>query len=98
VALGNDAGYLAGLELGMPLREIQSMARAGMTPLQIIVAATRDAAIVCDREGSLGTLEVGKIADVLVVAGDPLSDLTALDEAQVVVHLGVVIRGQNLVD
>jgi imidazolonepropionase-like amidohydrolase len=96
VALGNDSGYIAGLELGMPLREIEWMSRAGMTPRQILIASTRDAAYVCGREGSLGTLEVGKIADVLVVAGDPLQDLQVLDEALVVVHLGTMIRGKHL--
>jgi imidazolonepropionase-like amidohydrolase len=96
VALGNDGGYLPGIEVGMPLREIQAMHEAGMTSMQIIVAATRDAAYVCRRADLLGTLEVGKAADILVVKGDPLRDLQVLQDAQLVIHDGVIIRNEGL--
>jgi imidazolonepropionase-like amidohydrolase len=96
VALGNDAGYLAGLEIGMPLEEIEWMQTAGLTPMQIIVAATRDAAYVCRRQDVLGTLEVGKFADVLVVDGNPLEDLQALTNVRLVVHGGVIIRAEGV--
>jgi imidazolonepropionase-like amidohydrolase len=66
-----------------------------MTPMQIIVAATRDAAYVCARAGSIGTLEVGKLADVLVVNGDPLVDLEVLTDVRMVVHRGVMIRDER---
>jgi formylglycine-generating enzyme required for sulfatase activity/imidazolonepropionase-like amidohydrolase len=95
VALGNDAGYLAGLEVGMPLRELGAMQRAGMTPMQIIIASTRDAARVCRRDSRLGTLEAGKLADILVVDGNPLEDLEALGRVLMVVHSGVVIRDER---
>lgn len=55
------------------------MSEAGMTPMQIIVAATKNAAQVSNMEQDLGTLEVGKIADVLIVKSDPLQDLQALN-------------------
>jgi cytosine/adenosine deaminase-related metal-dependent hydrolase len=67
-----------------------------MTPMQIIIAATRDAAHVCRRAELLGTLEVGKIADVLVVHGDPLRNLDALRNAQLVIHDGVIIRNEGV--
>ena len=95
VALGNDGGYLSGLEIGMPMAEIRAMSKAGMTPMQIIIAATRDAARVCQQEASLGTLEAGKFADVLVVEGDPLQDLEALTRVRMVIHRGVVIRDER---
>ena len=95
VALGNDAGYLEGLEIGMPIREIEAMHGAGMTPMQIIVAATGHAAQVCQLDSVLGTLEVGKLADVLVVDGDPLHDLQALANVRLVVHSGVVIHAED---
>jgi imidazolonepropionase-like amidohydrolase len=65
-----------------------------MTPMQIIVAATRDAAYVCRQAGLLGTLEVGKVADILVVNGDPLRNLDVLREVQLVIHNGVIIRNE----
>jgi imidazolonepropionase-like amidohydrolase len=98
VALGNDyssvpANGFDHFELGMPMHEITRMHEAGMTPAQIIVAATRTAARVCGLERDLGVLAAGRIADVLVVDGDPLSDLAALTRARLVVHDGVIIRG-----
>jgi imidazolonepropionase-like amidohydrolase len=95
VALGNDGGYLPGLEVGMPMREIEAMHEAGMTPMQIIVAASRDAAYVCRRADLLGTLELGKNADILVVNGDPLRNLDALQDVQLVIHDGVIIRDER---
>ena len=92
VALGNDSGLLDGMEMGMPMREIGMMQTAGMTPMEIIVAATRNAAHVCNREDTLGTLEVGKIADILVVRGDPLSNLQALKNVLLVIHQGVIVN------
>jgi imidazolonepropionase-like amidohydrolase len=83
---------LPGIEVGMPMREIEMLQTAGMTPMEIIVAATLNAAHVCNREDTLGTLEVGKIADVLVIQGDPLVDLQALKDVLLVIHQGVIIR------
>lgn len=94
VALGNDSGYLEGIEMGMPMREIHAMRDAGMTPMQIIVAATRDAAQACRQADLLGTLQPGKAADILVVEGDPLRDLDVLLDVLLVVHGGVIIRDE----
>ena len=92
VALGTDAGYLAGLEIGMPMDEIALLHQAGMTPMQIIVAATRNAARVCRLEHELGALEPGKLADVLVVDGNPLEDLQILTRVRLVMRGGVILR------
>lgn len=93
VALGTDyAGYSIHFELGMPITEIELMHEAGMTPMQIIVAATKNAAHVSHRDRDLGTLEAGKIADVLVVNGNPLQDLRALLDVRMVLKDGVILR------
>lgn len=93
VALGTDfSGALKPFQLGMPMREIELMQEAGMTPMQIVVAATKHAAHVCNLEATLGTLERGKVADVLVVNGDPLQDLHALTNVRLVVRSGTIIR------
>lgn len=76
----------------MPVTEIELMQEAGMTPMQIIVAATQNAARVCNFDHELGTLEPGKVADVLVVNGDPLQDLGALTHIRLVIHNGAIIR------
>ena len=91
VALGDDYGN-PGIELGMPVRDMELMQEAGMTPTQIIVAATQHGARACNLEAELGTREAGKIADVPVVEGDPLQDIHALADAWLVIKDGVVIR------
>lgn len=93
VALGTDfEGYTCDWDLGMPMKEIKAMQEAGMTPMQIIMAATKHAAYVCNLEDELGTLEAGKIADLFVVNGNPLENLDALNDARMVIHGGEIIK------
>ncbi len=72
VAMGTDSGVGKHGENG---RELQLMVENGMTPMQAILASTANAARLLHLDGSLGTLEVGKLADVIVVDGDVLSDI-----------------------
>jgi len=83
IAVGTD--FEPGLETGMPSTEMLLMRQCGMTPMQIIVAATKHGAHVCGLDSELGTIESGKIADVLVVDGDPLTDLNVLKNNRVLV-------------
>lgn len=72
VALGTDYdGYVTPFDLGMPITEIRLMKEAGMTPMQIIIAGTQNAARVCNLENELGTIEPGKIADIIIVKDNP---------------------------
>jgi imidazolonepropionase-like amidohydrolase len=93
VALGTDfEGYSCSWQLGMPTTEFGLMERAGMAAMEIIVAGTRNAARACNLERDLGTVEAGKVADLVLVRGDPLSRLGALRDVRMVIHDGVVIR------
>jgi imidazolonepropionase-like amidohydrolase len=95
LALGDDFGGGPGeFELGIPMTEIEEMAASGMTPMQIIVASTRNGAHLLRLESKLGTIEAGKLADILVVAGDPLTDLQALRNVRLVLHGGSIIRDE----
>jgi imidazolonepropionase-like amidohydrolase len=95
VALGTDYdGYTTPFELGMPIHEMRLMQEAGMTSMQVIMAGTKHAAHVCGCDEDLGTVEEGKIADLLVVDGNPLDDLGNLLNIQMVIHSGVIIRGE----
>jgi imidazolonepropionase-like amidohydrolase len=95
VALGTDyEGYTCNWDLGMPMNEVRLMANAGMTPMEIIESATRHGADVCNLENQIGTLEKGKIADLFVVDGDPLTDLESLGQVRLVVHDGTIIRNE----
>jgi len=92
VATGNDFGGGPGeFEGGMPMYEFSCMRAAGMSAMQIIVASTKNAALCCGAEGSLGTIEAGKLADIVVVAGNPLADLAALEEPIMVMKEGTII-------
>jgi imidazolonepropionase-like amidohydrolase len=96
VAIGTDFdGYIIPFELGMPMLEIELMREAGMTPMEIIVAGTRNAAHVCGLENELGTIEPGKIADLIAVDGNPLDDLGYLLNIELVIHNGEIIRDKT---
>jgi len=93
VALGTDYdGYVTPFDLGMPITEMKLMQQAGMTPMQILVSATRHSSYVCGMENELGTIEEGKIADIIIVKDNPLEDLEALLNVQMVIHNGEVIK------
>ena len=91
IAMGSDAGNAGMLHGATVLRELQLMNEAGMTPMQVLVAATRNGAEVIGRGEDLGTLEAGKLADIIVVNGDPLQDLSALGNVELVVKNGKII-------
>jgi imidazolonepropionase-like amidohydrolase len=96
VALGTDYdGYIFQFELGMPMLEIQLMQEAGMASMQIIMAATIHAAHVCNLENELGTVEPGKIADLLIVNDNPLDDLESLLDVHMVIHNGEIITDRK---
>jgi imidazolonepropionase-like amidohydrolase len=93
VALGTDyGGGPFPFDLGMPMKEIQWMREAGMSPSDIIISATKNAAEACGLGGELGTLERGKIADILVIDKNPLKDLANLTKVRLVIKDGVIIR------
>ncbi len=79
VVAGTDAG---GWFHGNNSIELDMLADAGMTAMQAIVAGTREAAVCCGLGEDLGTLEAGKLADVIVVDGNPLRDITVLQDRE----------------
>lgn len=89
VAVGNDFNDRATTER-LPLLEMEMLPEVGLSPMEVIVAATRNGALVCGRRRDLGTLEPGKLADLIVVEGDPLTDpVSALSRVKLVLRGGV---------
>jgi imidazolonepropionase-like amidohydrolase len=93
IAMGSDCGGNESHLHGQNALELECFVRCGMAPLAAITAATRDAARVLRREDSLGTVEPGKLADLVVLDGDPLADIRLTRTGVVgVVQDGNVIR------
>jgi imidazolonepropionase-like amidohydrolase len=91
MALGSDIRPLkdaALLELGLWVRD-------GATPWQALVAATRNGAAVCGVGDELGTVEVGKRADLIVVDGNPLDDIDNVRRLRLVFKDGVVVSDKR---
>jgi imidazolonepropionase-like amidohydrolase len=79
IALGTDAGFNAILH-GTSATELEYLVRRGMTPMEAIVAATSTSAALLGKQDHLGTIERGKLADIIVVDGDPLRAIEILQD------------------
>lgn len=91
IVMGTDAGNAGTFHGATVPREMELMRQAGMTPMQTIVAATRHAAEVIGQKDRLGTIEKGKLADLVVIDGDPLHDISTIANVVTVVRNGYVI-------
>jgi imidazolonepropionase-like amidohydrolase len=92
IAFGTDAGGFAWTCLPQP-RELKYYVEYGMTPMAAIRSATAVAAELLGWQDRIGTLEAGKLADIIAVAGDPLADISELEKVQFVMKAGVVYKG-----
>jgi imidazolonepropionase-like amidohydrolase len=87
IAAGTDAGGHGHPKNAM---EIECLVKAGMSPLQALRAATGWAAECLGREEQIGTVEKGKLADLVVVAGDAVADVTILRDPE---RIALVLKG-----
>ena len=91
IATGSDAGARGGYGL-LPARELALLVDSGLSPAQAIAAATSTAAEALGIEADLGTIESGKLADMVVVAGDPLSDISIFQDRR---NIRAVIQAED---
>ena len=70
--------------------ELELMVQAGATPQQAIRAATIDAASALELQDEIGQVGIGKLADLVLVEGDPLEDITCLARPVMVIKRGRV--------
>ncbi len=92
MGMGTDSGTPMNFHTEALWRELKAHVDLGMTPMEAIVAATRINARILGLANDLGTIEAGKIADIVVLRGDPRFSITALDDPVLVVKDGKVYR------
>jgi len=92
MGMGTDSGTPMNFHTESLWREIKAHVDVGMPPQQAISIATRINAQILGRGDELGTIEPGKLADIIVVKGNPLFDIVALSNVEVVVKDGVVCK------
>lgn len=90
ISYGTDVGGYAWTE--NQAQEFAYMVRYGMSPMAAIKSATSVAAQLLDQGDNLGTIEVGKLADIVAVKGDPLADITELTRVSFVMKGGVIYK------
>jgi len=76
IAMGTDTGPTGRFQGYFELMELELMARAGLTPRQVVASATRDAARCMKLDSELGTLETGKWTDFVALAASPLANIS----------------------
>jgi imidazolonepropionase-like amidohydrolase len=89
IAFGTDAAVYPH---GLNAHEFAVYVRLGMTPLQAIQTATLNASDLLGWSAKVGTIEPGKWADIIAVDGDPLKDVTTLEQVKFVMKGGVVVK------
>ncbi len=90
VAFGTDSGVS---KHGDNAREFQYMVEAGMPPIEAILASTRGGSDLIGASDRIGSIQAGRFADVVAVAGNPLSDITEMQRVTFVMKGGVVYKG-----
>ncbi len=91
IAAGTDSGVMAH---GRNLRELELLCGIGMSPMEAILAGTKVAAECLEWQDRLGTLEKGKLADVVIARTNPLDDIHSLTDSN---NIAVVIKDGKLV-
>lgn len=92
IAYGTDSGVYPHRYVA---RQLPYMVRYGMSPMQALHSATLSAAELMGRQDSVGSIAVGKYADIIAVQGDVLTNLGALENVGFVMKGGVVYKGEG---
>jgi enamidase len=91
MAAGTDSGT-PGVVIGKGLhKELELMVEAGISPMEAIMAGTRNAADNLGKANELGTIEPRKLADIIAVSGDPLKDIRDTREIKLVIKDGKIL-------
>ena len=94
VKIGVGTDYV-GWPAPFSAREFSELVSLGMTPMQAIQAGTKVNAELLKKDKEIGTIEVGKLADMIAVKGDPLKDITELQRVKFVMIGGKIIKNEK---
>jgi imidazolonepropionase-like amidohydrolase len=97
VLCGTDTGNNVFMPFGeLHAKELEIFVTyCGFTPMEAIVAATRDNAFAMGLPDDLGVLEAGRLADVLILTADPLGDIRVLQGGK---HVAAIVKGGKVID
>ncbi len=97
VATGTDAGNIGTMHGSSYYDEIYQMHQAGLTNLQILKASTINGAKVLAKDNAIGSIQIGKIADLVILNSNPLHDLNALKNIASIIKGGQLLIPQEIV-
>ena len=96
VATATDAGNPLTLHGPSMYNEMETMQAAGISPMDVIVMSTKNGAYAMDRLDDFGTVETGKIADLVILTEDPSADVAAFRSITHVMRMGVMHDQKDL--
>ncbi len=92
LGMGSDSGTPMNFHSEALWWELRAFVDSGLSPARVLSAATRVNARILGRGSDLGTIEAGKLADILVVRGNPLADIGNLKNVEIVVKDGRIVE------
>lgn len=98
IVTGTDAGNIGTLHASSYVEELKAMQNSGMSAWDILKASTLNGAILFDQEKDLGTIEVGKIANLVVLNDNPVDNLDNLASIHSIINKGVEHKPEMLLE
>jgi imidazolonepropionase-like amidohydrolase len=98
ICVGSDGGNIGSLHGPSFHRELKLLAKAGLSAMDILIAATKNGALALGMESKLGTIEIGKQADLLVLKSNPLESENNLKHIELVIVQGNLIKREELIN
>jgi len=96
IAAGTDSPYPGDFQGEGIHRELELLVESGLTPLEAITTATKNAAMIVNAEAEWGTLEPGKLADILIVGGKPDQSIRDSRNIVAVIKEGAILDRNSL--
>ena len=97
IATGTDAGNIGTLHASSYLAELQAMHKSGMSNWQILTASTLNGAKVLDKENEFGTINIGKLANLIMLDDNPVDAIENITKINLVINKGVIFNPNELI-